>query len=733
MEHLRDKTRQYVADKKAAIELQNTAAAIGDAQDVLGATSSMIQSGLNIADTVSRPYREQAKADLGRASTEASAKVLEYQNKYGEDIILPENEEKLKQELAVHFTSKRGDYKYDSATSIYDKGMDDFINDTISANQVFATKTKIARQNAERKAATQAQKDAAKRYAESAQGIGAEYIKQSGQLGGAGFGEDFKKLTSEISPTLEKALAKGGTPEQREQMKLAIYEGAVQNHIINALSSENPAVRQNMDYALNNQEAFDRVMPEEYVQGHVDLARTSQLRQWENEKTRLLNEAADISEDSGRAKNIRKQIEKIDEKISELAEDNEIDGKDFDEIAKEDLRKALLQTVEPLARKNLGERNLKDRLAAFNAQKQRTANAIMNPYDPAFQMDLDFLASKEKQSAQMTKVKKNKDGSYSAVEEMSYVGGEKPKGFWEQFASDYRGYRDQMSKVSNITRSSYDTKAQVNAGLRELMYMPTETDTGDPVDFEKAAMSFLYKMSAAPLTESERRHYADFVGQMLLSDNEQVQMARELLESGDVGIYRKNSTRGVRAFEAADLPLDDPRQGGGISGTVRLSDERGMVPDVAGKNGGTAYYERDKGSTFEKAMARAQADYQTQAVNMMVSGATREEVMLRKQEIFSKAIDDYYRSRHVVDLRALDDKLEKHLPAFQEIDGVVYEYKGRDSIGRPLWFDHGVLNTNRDLHRLFDKQKMVGGNATNVAGSSVKREDIAKPMGEDNE
>ena len=731
MEHLRDKTRQYVADKKAAIELQNTAAAIGDAQEVLGATSSMIQSGLNIADTVSRPYREQAKADLGRASTEASAKVLEYQNKYGEDIILPENEEKLKQELAVHFTSKRGDYKYDSATSIYDKGMDDFINDTISANQVFATKTKIARQNAERKAATQAQKDAAKRYAESAQGIGAEYIKQSGQLGGAGFGEDFKKLTSEISPTLEKALEKGGTPEQREQMKLAIYEGAVQNHIINALSSENPAVRQNMDYALNNQEAFDRVMPEEYVQGHVDLARTSQLRQWENEKTRLLNEAADISEDSGRAKNIRKQIKKIDEKISELAESNEIDGKDFDEVAKEDLRKALLQTVEPLARKNLGERNLKDRLAAFNAQKQRTANAIMNPYDPAFQMDLDFLASKEKQSAQMTKVKKNKDGSYSAVEEMSYVGGEKPKGFWEQFASDYRGYRDQMSKVSNITRSSYDTKAQVNAGLRELMYMPTETDTGDPVDFEKAAMSFLYKMSAAPLTESERRHYADFVGQMLLSDNEQVQMARELLESGDVGIYRKGGLKGVSAASMTNreeiLAMSD-----GASG-FPLKDERGSVPDIAGGKGRTAYYERDKGSTFEKAMARAQADYQTQAVNMMVSGATREEVMLRKQEIFSKAIDDYYRARHVVDLRALDDKLEKHLPAFQEIDGVVYEYKGRDSIGRPLWFDHGVLNTNRDLHRLFDKQKMVGGNATNVAESSVKREDIAKPMGEDNE
>jgi hypothetical protein len=344
-------------------------------------------------------------------------------------------------------------------------------------------------------------------------------------------------------------------------------------------------------------------------------------------------------------------------------------------------------------------------------------------------MDLDALAAKES-TANMTPAKKNEDGTFSAVE-MSYVGGEKPKGFWKSFADDYRGYRDNMSKISPLTESSYATKMEANAGLRELMYYPTTTNEGDPVDFEKKAMEFLYKMSNSPLTEEERRNMADMVGQLLLADNEQVKEWRDLLESGDVGVYQIGGAKGVINYAANDLPLDDPRQGGGSTGLRRLYDERasrgGLMPESS--VGGRAYYAN---TDFEETMLRAQTDYQTTAINMMLQGASRDEVLTVKKQIFDKAIGDYYRNFHVVDLAALDKKLEQHQPAFQNIDGVVYEYKGRDSIGRPLWYDHGVLNTNRDFHKLFEAKRMNGAPTSGVGGA-VKTSEIGSDMRAKNE
>ncbi|MBO4682969.1 MAG: hypothetical protein J5611_00090, partial [Alphaproteobacteria bacterium] len=494
-----------------------------------------------------------------------------------------------------------------------------------------------------------------------------------------------------------------------------------------ALSSPDNAIAEEMDLALNNQEKFDKMFPQEYITGHIDMARNQQLREWETERARLANTAATAQ--GANKKTLEKDIKKIDEKIKKLTEDNQIDGENFDDKVKGDMRKALSSVTAPMARQRLGERALAARMEAFENQKQRAAKGVIDPYDPGFQMDLDALAAKES-TANMTPAKKNEDGTFSAVE-MSYVGGEKPKGFWKSFADDYRGYRDNMSKISPLTESSYATKMEVNAGLRELMYYPTTTNEGDPVEFEKKAMEFLYKMSNSELPEDERRNMADYVGQLLLADNEQVKEWRDLLESGDVGVYAKGGAKGVINYEANDLPLDDPRQGGGSTGARRLYDERasrgGLMPESS--VGGRAYYSN---TGFEKSMLRAQADYQTMAVNMMLQGATRDEVLTAKKQIFDKAISDYYRDFHVVDLAALDKKLEMRQPAFQNIDGVVYEYKGRDSIGRPLWYDHGVLNTNRDFHKLFEAKRMNGAPTSGVGGT-VKTSEIGSDMRAKNE
>ena len=727
MELLREKKRKYLADTAASDKLQQQANFWGDVAKVAGAGASITSSLATIENNRQKAADSQAQSDLTAHEKEAQSIIADLRNRYGENITSDKGQQAVRDALGKHFRDYRPQYDNDRTGSAYDTGADKYINQVIDSNYLFATKSKIDRQNRERAEAERAAKQKAASSANTMQGIGDLYIKQAGELGNAGANSDFHKLTTEISPTLDKVLEKvEATPEQKDSMKLAILDAAVQNHIINATSSEDDAIAEEMDLALNNQEKFDKTFPAEYIAGHINMAKNQQLRQWENEKSRLENTAATAQ--GAAKKSLDKQIKSIDDKMVALADKNEIDGENFDDKVKTDMRKALSSVTAPMVRQRLGERALAARMEAFENQKQRAAKGVVDPYDPGFQMDLDALAAKES-TANMTPAKQNEDGTFSAVE-MSYVGGEKPKGFWQSFADDYRGYRDNMSKVSPLTESSYATKMEVNAGLRELMYFPTTTKEGDPVDFEKKAMEFLYKMSNSELPENERRDYADYVGQLLLADNEQVKEWRDLLESGDVGVYAKGGAKGVIDYAANDLPLDDERQGAGISGIRRLYDERaskGLIPESTVS--GRAYY-NNKG--FEQSMVRAQAEYQTTAVNMMLQGASRDEVLTAKKQIFDKAIGDYYRDFHVVDLAALDKKLEQHQPAFQEIDGVVYEYKGRDSIGRPLWYDHGVLNTNRDFHHLFDVKRMNGNPTVGVSGT-VNRSQIESDMRAKNE
>lgn len=721
MELLRKQKHQYIADKSEAIKIGQQAKFWSDVSQVASAGSTIASSMNTINKNLDKAAEDEAKK-YG-SEKQAQSIVEDMRNRYGENITAEKNQEAMRQALSQHFDRYRPVGADDRVSKAYDRMADDYIRKSLDENYLYATRSKISRQNAERKAAESAAKKSAASGAKTASELGDMYVKQAGELGKYGANKDFGALTTEISPNLDAAIKKiPATPAQQKAMKTAIYDAAVQNHIINALSSDDDAIAEEMDLALNNQEKFDKVFPKEYIDGHKEIAKDQQLRQWEAEKAKLENTLQTAQ--GGAAKSLKKDIAALDKKIEDLETNNKFDGKDFDEKVKGDMRKALSEITKPMVQQRLGERALAARMEAFENQKQRAARGVIDPYDPGFQMDLDALARKES-TANMTPAKQNEDGTFSAVE-MSYVGGEKPKGFWQSFADDYRGYRDQMSKVSPLTESSYETKAEVNAGLRELMYFPTTTDQGDPVDFEKKAMEFLYKMSNSPLTEDERRDYADYVGQLLLADNDQVKEWRDILESGNVGVYAKSGLRGVADRPANDLPLDDPRQGGGISGTRRLVDERGSVTDTAG---GRAYYE-NRG--FEKAMLRAQTTFQTQAVNMMLQGASRDDVMNAKKQIFDSAISDYYRDYHVVDLAALDKKLELKQPAFQEIDGVVYEYKGRDSIGRPLWYDHGVLNTNRDFHQLFEAKRMNGA-PTSGFGGKVKVSDIESDMRKPNE
>ena len=767
MEHLRDKTRQYTADQTAAIKLNNQAAGVGDLRQTINVVSSALRAMAKNVGAEESAAESQAEKDLSNAQTEATVKILEYQNKYGENAASPENQEVLKQELATHFSSKRGNYKYDSASAVYDTGMDDFINRTVAANHVYATKARIERTAKEKRAAASAEAAAAKQFSEGYGGVAVPFIQQAGQLGLEGDIETMSQLTEEVLPALGEMLEGANlTPLQREIAIARTLEGAVQNNIVQGLSSPREDVRLATNLALNDQAEFERVIPASYINNHVGMAARERVRDWEFERTRLKHQIQDLNPDSPAYKTAQERIDALDEQIQDYKETGAFaDQENWEAGQKKALRETLRDTVSDYAKQQLGKQELQSRMAAFEEQKKRASHAATDPFDNSYLMDVEALAkeeqrleseekrrktlgiverlAEEEENAQMTKVQKKEDVSYSAIEEpqmsyidgkkpenaqmtkvqkkedvsysaieepqMSYIGGKKPKGFWTEYAADLRGYRDAMSEVSMRTRSTYETKSEVIEAVRDLMRKPITNEDGDPVDFEKEGAKVLHAMARLPLTEDERVKMSNMIGQLLLSNNEQVQQLRVLFDSGDVGFYVKSRHGGAKGSGS----LED----GGIGRAIDYKDEAL--------------------ESFDKKMWQAQIEYQSRVVEMVVDGASYEEIMAEKKKIFTAAVDDFYRGYMAVDLRPLREKVENKQPAFQRINNVVYEYKGDDPFGAPIWLDHGRLDTNRSFHNFFEKSKFVDMNPRTaskiVKQQGVKAEDVAKEMGAANE
>lgn len=719
---LREKKRQYIADKTEAIKIGQQAQFWGDVSKVVGAVSSITGSMATIENNRERAAQKQAQSDLSAHENEAKAIIEDLRNKYGESITSDKGQQAVRDALGKHFRNYRPQYDNDRTGSAYDMGADKYVIDVIDQNYLYATRTKINRQNAERAAAEKRQQMSMKNQS-AYNDLGQELIAQAGNLGSYGAHKDVDTLGSDVDGNIDEILKKiPGTSAQKMEAKAGLYNAAMQSQAVGALTSSDPAVAEQMNLALNNQEVFDKTFSDTLIQPQIENVKNNVVKKLTDEKNSLETELM-VSAGKNK-KEIENKIKKLDKQISNLVEKDEFEGKNFSSAIRENLRVGIKESTKNRAQHALGERELENRLEVFEQQKQFVADGVLDPYNPTMEKVLDFMSGKLKNVPFFERIRwvaqKIKDAEPTEKHLATY----KPEQ-WQEMADSYRSYKDHMSKVSQFTESFYTTKADVNAGLFELMSAYPTDDKGDPTEFEMKAIKFLDKMASADLTEQERISYRDYVGGLLLSDNATVQKQKELLTSGNVGVFAIGGAFGIINYPAADLPLDDERQGGGISGARRLYDERakrGIQPEST-ENGRAYYANRD----FDKYLNRAQAEYVTEAITMLRNGATEEDVLLMKDKKIRKAVDDYYQNYHVVNMSALRSKLEKHQPAFQNIDGVVYEYKGDDSNGIPIWYDHGVLNTNRDFHQLFEPKRMAGS-VTSGFGNKIKRSDIASDM-----
>ena len=673
VELLRDPLRNYEADKTGAIKIENVASAIGDAAQVTSTASSIISNASRIRQNMAQGDIEQATRNLEIPEAELAA----WNAKQLQSGVIPDSteyQEKYRQEAEKIFGKYNKDVKWQEAKDVYTKGKKDFIEKGIAANIRYA-----AQQRAAKAAAGQTTQ------LQTADTLVNDYFQKMRSIGEAGNVSDGQGLTTETLAEISKAIGSAGTPQQRaDALAQVASRGAMEWAV--GLSQNNPEL---IDAVLNDDEAFEKYIPAEFREITIDQWRQIQLDMWNNQITLLKSELQTTHEKSSRAKELNSHIKYYQKQIDEFSE-----NKDFDKRAVTEMRKAFKQAVEPSIRRVDGERSFAARQAAFEKQKETAANGIIT-FSPQLEWFLDEQVKNEKISRNSTKINPETGQAYEMSSDMS-----EKKGKWEQMRDDYVGYRNEMTKFSPLVESAPATKEAVNNELFALLTMKPTDAEGNPTDFEAAAFKFLYRMARAPITESERRDYANIVGKAMLMRDDEIQDMREVLQSSDVGIYSKGGLKGVVEYKSNDTPFYDPD----LAGTVRLQDERATFWKPLGINRKGAKF--DNIGNFDKMLLRTQAEYQTKAVNMLVNGASKQEVMNTKKQMFDKAINDWYAARYVVDLNELDRKIANKEPAYQEIDGVIYEYRGRDSIGRPLWKDNSVLNTNRDFSRINKAYKM---------------------------
>lgn len=677
VELLRDPLRNYEADRTGAIKIQNVASAIGDVAQVTSTASSIISNASRIRKNMAQGDIEQATRNLEIPEAE----LVAWNAKQLQSGVIPDStefQEKYRQEAEKIFGKYNKDVKWQEAKDVYTKGKKDFIEKGIAANIRYA-----AQQRAEKAAAGQT------KQLQTADTLANDYYQKMRSLGDMGNMSDGQGLTTETLAEITKAIGSAGTPQQRAAALTQIATRGGMEWTV-GLSQNNPELA---DAIINNDDAFMKYMPAEFRDNIIEMRRQEQIDEWGRQRTLLESELQTTNEKSPRARELRKEIKSLDKKMEDFADDKEFDAKTISEA-----REAFKQSVEPAMRRVEGERSFAARQAAFEQQKDIASNGVIT-FSPQLEWFLNEQAKNEKMSRNSTKINPETGQAYEMSSDMS-----EKKGKWEQMRDDYVGYRNEMTKFSPLVESAPATKEAVNNELFSLLTMKPVDAEGNPTDFEAAAFKFLHGMARAPITESERRDYANIVGKAMLMRDDEIQDIREVLQSGDVGVYSKGGLKGVVEYKAHDTPIDRPD----LAGSVRLQDERGTFWKPLGENrkgpDGRAGF--DNVGNFDKMLLRTQAEYQTKAVNMLVNGASKQEVMNTKKQMFDKAINDWYSARYVVDLNELDRKIANKEPAYQDIDGVIYEYRGRDSMGRPLWKDNSVLNTNRDFSRINKAYKM---------------------------
>ena len=669
MELLREKKRQYLADTSASDRLQRQANFFGDVAKVAGATSNITSSINTIQQNRERAATKQAQSDLTAHEKEAQAAVEDLRSRYGEKITSEKGQQAIRDALAKIRRKYRPEYDDERTGAAYDRLADEYTNTVIDENYLYATRAKIKRQDEERKAAERERATAIKSAANTVQQLGDIYIQQAGELGKSGAIEDSHQFTSDMSKQLDKVLEKvPGTPLQKAEGKLSILTGAELNKFVGGLSSEDPAVAGQTDLALHDVQEFEKFVSPEFVDASINYRKADQLDKWGRERAQLKNQAMTLA--GANKAQIEKRIKEIDDKILSLDEKNEIDGENFGDKVKKDLMSEFAAAAEPFANKMLGERSLAIRMAENQRKKEDAAFAMMQPLNPTFKLNLIKMAKEEEK--------------YAEDPQMSYADGKKPKGFWKDFADNVMGYSDNMSHVSQLAYTDVNVQGDANAMIKQLTYEQIESPTGDPVEFEAKVFKVAHDISGLEMSETDRLDKQNQLARLLLANDEDVKDLKAIMESGDVGVLPTF----VGALSTKMTGNIMTRE---MAPTTRVLASDKMVQDA-----------------FDQHMYHAEQEYLNVGLNMWANGATFDQVMVERQKIFKKHIDNFYREFHLVNLAELDAKLQNHEKAFATYNGITYEYGGRDPNQRPIWIDHAVTNINRDMNSWLERKPLVG-------------------------
>lgn len=669
---IRGKQRNYIPDQSESIGKSQMAQTFKDFSETVSSVDGIVKKLEANKEKRAKEESDKAASDLKAHEKEMQAALKEIRYRRGEGITSEDGEKEVRETIGALAKKYRPQYDNERIGIAYDKAADNYISSLVDSNYLYATETKINRLQAEKREQDRLAKEQAKAKAQTASKISDMYSNYAGELGKTGDINALNSVLTDLDSDMGKSMKKMPTFAQ-DRAKDVAREAAVRNYALNALKSGDEQIAKEWDLALTDNEQFAKTVPQAYIQPHLVKAKEDATQNLQRERAMLVSQAATTEEKSKENKELKKQIKDVDKKIEDLTENNviEVDGekKDFDEVVTDQLRESLKQTLKPIAVQQLGEESLVARQERIQEQKENAALAAADPLNPAFKLDLIRLAKQEEL-----------DGP-----QMSYIGDEKPKGFWKQFADNVMGYADNMSHVSQLAYTDVNVQGDANAMVKQLTYEQLESPTGDPTDFEYKCFKTLYDISKLEMSEEDRRNAQNAIAKLMLSQDSDVRELRALLESGEVGI----------------IPTKEK------TGWEIVAKLRGYEPGTVQGFLAAEPYVLD---AFDKRMYHAQQKYQTLAVNMWANGATYDQVMNERNKIFKDEVDGFYREYHLTNLAELDEKLRNHEPAFAKFNGITYEYKGRGPDQRPIWYDHAVLNTNRDFSRFFERKPMKDPN-----------------------
>jgi hypothetical protein len=677
VQFIREQTRQYSADKSAAISRAQDAQTVGDVGQVVQNVGKLALSGI-------QQYRkglEQADADIiatqyGKTAHNATIGELDKlatQYGVGTDKFKEEAYALAERNYAPQIEGMSTErYKTEMEARLRDtKDYIDTYKNSRRAQTIEGAKAQVAADSLLTDFGDEAYQQGARQEYSNIRGVD-EYVKYASKKTGLDESDIKASVERDIAMSrmlgvIDNDIVSAASALEDKEVLQDYFTSVVERDpkYANLSDKKKREVIEKLTEDETRKEASNEHLREVLGSKYLDSLEKQYTKGLSEEKVRLQRELSLANPKSKKAEDLKAKLEEVKGKI------DSIDEKDVLDIARQELKGGYGTNsgLNSMLKQRYAEFKQQMKVDAYNNAVSVWADAL-NP-DPlvAQKAKWEIWASEngliEKNSTKIGEWENKYNNLMTPIKDEVNV---------DDLAKDYQKFITNSETVKPQLHENYVGTMAMHDALQDLWNTPDLT----PIQAVALGYKAINKMYEAPITEDQRQTFNNLV-MRAIQDKGFGDLAKAVLENSDR--YYPDTNWMENAFAKEGFVLTNTV--GFVPSTLK---ETGM-PEGGVRRTDVSKVKEFIDSKTQQAINDAmhqmvEVSYLPKEQQAPALQQISNELVAKKKNIFDDAMMNYG-----IDLNALDEQLDTKGKAYARIGFVLKEYKGRDDKGLPLFED----------------------------------------------